>query len=258
MATTTTVTLSVFSVTAGDMGSLQTHSEATATTTSAASGAVDFRANYRLALLQPSWARFLPVGYGFNSGWQYTFTPTTNAQLTVDYDVDAGVLFGPSFGGWNIRLDQGLNIGSTSFVNGTGSSTADLVAGASYKLVLFSDEVRHRRARRRRGDGELQLEHRRAGRHRAGARAVDVAADGRGPRRLRRAQAASRGRPRSRMRAAPRGHVSCGGASVFPQRPVPRSSTHRWTARAQPPPSQWSARCRPAPRRCHWVRGSRR
>ena len=36
MATTTTVALSVFSSSGGDMGSLQTHSEGTATTTSAA------------------------------------------------------------------------------------------------------------------------------------------------------------------------------------------------------------------------------
>ena len=71
-------------------------SEGTATTTSAASGEVDFRDNYQLVLLKPSLANFLPVGYGFNSSWAYQFIPTTNARLTIDYDVDAGVLFGPS------------------------------------------------------------------------------------------------------------------------------------------------------------------
>jgi hypothetical protein len=50
---------------------------------------------------------YLRVGYGFNSFWQYQFSPATNARLTVDYDVDAGVLLGPDFGGWNIALIRG-------------------------------------------------------------------------------------------------------------------------------------------------------
>ncbi len=120
------------------LGTLQSHSEATATTTSAASGTVDFRGNYQIALLRPEVQHFLPVGYSFNTGWVYQFTPSTNARLTIDYDVDAGVLFGPSFGGWNIRLDQGGLIGAVSFVDGVGSYWADLVAGAAYKLSLFS------------------------------------------------------------------------------------------------------------------------
>ena len=134
LATTATLAYSLI----GGLGTLQTHAEGTATTTSAASGTVDFRGNYQIALLNPALQIYLPVGYSLNSGWQYQFTPTTNARLTIDYDVDAGVLFGPSFGGWNIRLDQDAGIGATSFVNGVGSYTADLVAGAFYQLTLFS------------------------------------------------------------------------------------------------------------------------
>jgi hypothetical protein len=78
------------------------------------------------------------VGYSFNSFWNYDFTPTTNARLTVDYDVDAGLLLGPDFGGWNIALIRGTSIATPSFVNGSGTFAADLIAGQAYTLELFS------------------------------------------------------------------------------------------------------------------------
>jgi PEP-CTERM motif-containing protein len=120
------------------LGVVQSNAQGSATTTSAASGTVDFRTSFQIAVLRPEVQAYLPVGYSFNSFWQYRFTPTTNAGLTVDYDVDAGVLVGPSFGGWNIRLNRGTSIGTPSFVNGIGSFTADLIAGQAYTLEFFS------------------------------------------------------------------------------------------------------------------------
>lgn len=122
------------------LGVVQSNAQGTATTTSASSGVVDFRGSYQIAVLRPEVQNFLPVGYGLNSFWEYQFTPTTNARLTIGYNVDAGVLFGPSFGGWNIGLRQGFSFGATSFVNGSGSYTADLIGGEAYSLLLASPD----------------------------------------------------------------------------------------------------------------------
>jgi hypothetical protein len=120
------------------LGVVESKAQGSATTTSAASGTVDFRASFQIAVLRPEVQAYLPVGYSFNSLWEYQFMPTTNAALTVDYDVDAGVLVGPDFGGWNILLRKGTSIGASSFVNGLGSFTADLIAGQAYTLEFFS------------------------------------------------------------------------------------------------------------------------
>lgn len=119
------------------LGVVQSNAQGSATTTSAADGTVDFRTSFQIAVLRPEVQPYLPVGYSFNSFWQYQFTPATNARLTIDYDVDAGVLVGPAFGGWNIAL-RTASIGAPSFVNGLGSFTADLMAGRAYTLEFFS------------------------------------------------------------------------------------------------------------------------
>jgi hypothetical protein len=120
------------------LGVVQSNAQGSATTTSATSGTVDFKTSFQIAVLRPEVLPYLPVGYTFNSFWEYQFTPTTNAELTVDYDVDAGVLFGPDFGGWNIALRKGTSLGAPSFVNGSGSFGADLIAGQAYTLEFFS------------------------------------------------------------------------------------------------------------------------
>lgn len=120
------------------LGVVQSNAQGSATTTSAADGMVDFRTSFQIAVLRPEVQAYLPVGYSFNSFWQYRFTPETNARLTVDYDVDAGVLLGPGFGGWDILLIRGTSIGTPSFVNGAGSFAADLIAGQAYTLEFFS------------------------------------------------------------------------------------------------------------------------
>jgi hypothetical protein len=120
------------------LGLVQSKARGSATTTSPDSGTVDFRASFQIALLRPEVQSYLPVGYNFNSFWEYQFTPTTNARVTVDYDVDAGVLFGPDFGGWNIALRNGYSISTSSFVDGLGSFVADLMAGQAYTLEFFS------------------------------------------------------------------------------------------------------------------------
>jgi hypothetical protein len=122
------------------VGVVRSDAQGTATTTSAASGAVDFKASYQISVLRPEVQPYLPVGYAFNSFWEYDFTPETDAQLTIDYDVDAGVLVGPSFGGWNILLRNGFSTVKTSFVDGVGSFAADLVAGSACMLTLYSPD----------------------------------------------------------------------------------------------------------------------
>jgi hypothetical protein len=134
LSTDASVTESLFS----GLGVVQSDAQGSATTTSAADGMVDFRTSFQISVLRPEVQAYLPVGYSFNSFWQYQFTPTTNARLTVDYDVDAGVLLGPDFGGWNIALMTGTSVGTPSFVNGPGSFAADLIAGQAYTLEFFS------------------------------------------------------------------------------------------------------------------------
>jgi MYXO-CTERM domain-containing protein len=124
----------------GGLGVVQSNAQGSATTTSAASGSVGFRTSFQIAVLRPEVQSYLPVGYSFNSSWQYQFTPTTDARVTVDYDVDAGVLLGPAFGGWNIALMTGSSIGAPSVVNGSGSFATDLIAGQVYTLEFFSPD----------------------------------------------------------------------------------------------------------------------
>ena len=74
-----------------------------ATWASAASGSVGFNNDFALSVVQPSILFFLPVGYDFNSFWQYSFTPATDATFTMSYDVSAGGLVSADFGGWFLR-----------------------------------------------------------------------------------------------------------------------------------------------------------
>jgi hypothetical protein len=84
------------------------------------------------------------VGYDFNSGWMYSFTPATDATFTVNYDVDAGGLgVGDDFGGLFIQTSLGplfdsFPIGSTFLANGSGVFSEDLVAGQTYTMSLFT------------------------------------------------------------------------------------------------------------------------
>ena len=99
-----------------------------ATWDSAASGSVSFDTSFQIVLVQQSIQFFLPVGYGFNSGWNYSFTPATDATFTVNYDVDAGGIgVGDDFGGWFIQTSIGplfdsFPTGSTFVGNGSGVS----------------------------------------------------------------------------------------------------------------------------------------
>ena len=120
------------------LGVVQSNAQGYAATASATSGTVAFKTSFQIAVLRSEVQAYLPVGYGFNSLWEYQFTPTVDAQLTVDYDIDAGVLFGPNFGGWNVAVRRGTSIGAPSFVNGSGSFEADLTAGQAYTLEFFS------------------------------------------------------------------------------------------------------------------------
>jgi hypothetical protein len=117
-----------------------------ATWASAASGSVGFNNDFALSVVQPSILFFLPVGYDFNSFWQYSFTPATDATFTMSYDVSAGGLVSADFGGWFIQMSYGslfdqIPTGPAFFADGSGIYSVSLLAGQTYTASVFTPGV---------------------------------------------------------------------------------------------------------------------
>lgn len=124
-------------------GSLVSEIKATADASwaSAASGNVSLDYTFGVAADRSG---VLPAGYVLDSYWDYTFTPATDATLTVNYDVEAAG-FGVSTPlGWEIQMlaDNPFSspIGPPVLAEGSGVYSVGLTGGQTYTLDIYSSD----------------------------------------------------------------------------------------------------------------------
>lgn len=136
--TPTTLTVSADANLTVGTDTLDTHGAATATWSSATSGSVAF-SNYGwdFAVFNNPSESDLTQNRG-GSDWSYSFTPTNDGQITVDYSVSTT---GNPYAtwGWSLNCNCGGAGGPTSnYIDPTelGTFTGDLFAGQSYTITL--------------------------------------------------------------------------------------------------------------------------
>ena len=115
-----------------------------ATWASAASGSVGFNNDFALSVVQPSILFFLPVGYDFNSFWQYSFTPATDASLHHELRCECGrCSSAPTLAAGSYRMSYGslfdqIPTGPAFFADGSGIYSVSLLAGQTYTASVFT------------------------------------------------------------------------------------------------------------------------